>query len=78
MYMLTMAMSLKCFVCIYRSCVSVLSVPMACGVLTCVNVVCCVCGSVRAWGREGPAWVPPGWRRMEVCVMGTCGESRDA
>ena len=42
MYMLPMVMSLKCFVCIFsfRSCVSVLSVLMVCGVLMCVNVVC--------------------------------------
>ena len=33
MYMLAMVMSLKCFVCIFRSCSSVLSVLM------CVNVV---------------------------------------
>ena len=39
MYMLAMVMSLKCFVCIYRNCISVLSVLMACGVLMCVNVV---------------------------------------
>ena len=26
---------------------------------------CCVCGSVQAWGR------------VEVCVVGKCGESRD-
>ena len=39
MYMLAMVMSLKCFVCIFRSCVSVLSVLMVCGVLMCVNVV---------------------------------------
>ena len=31
-----MVMSLKCFVCIFRSCISVL---MVCGVLMCVNVV---------------------------------------
>ena len=36
MFMLAMGMSLKCFVCIFRSCVSVL---MVCGVLMCVNVV---------------------------------------
>ena len=36
MYMLAMVMSLKCFVCILRSCISVL---MTCGVLMCVNVV---------------------------------------
>ena len=36
MYMLAMVMSLKC---IFRSCVSVLSVLMVCGVLMCVNVV---------------------------------------
>ena len=36
MYMLAMVM---CFVCIFRSCVSVLSVLMVCGVLMCVNVV---------------------------------------
>ena len=36
MYML---MSLKCFVCIFRNCVSVLSVFMVCCVLMCVNVV---------------------------------------
>ena len=40
MYMLAMVMSLKCFVCIFRSCMSVLSVLMVCGVLMCVNVVC--------------------------------------
>ena len=39
MYMLAMVMSLKCFVCILRSCISVLYVLMACGVLMCVNVV---------------------------------------
>ena len=39
MYMLVMVMSLKCFVCILRSCISVLSVLIACGVLMCVNVV---------------------------------------
>ena len=39
MYMLAMVMSLKCFVCIFRSCVSVLSVLMVCGVLMCVSVV---------------------------------------
>ena len=39
MYMLAMVMSLKCFVCIFRSCISVLSVLMFCGVLVCVNVV---------------------------------------
>ena len=39
MYMLDMVMFLKCFVCILRSCISVLSVLMACGVLMCVNVV---------------------------------------
>ena len=39
MYMLAIVMSLKCFVCIFRSCISVLSVLMACGVLMCVNVV---------------------------------------
>ena len=42
MYMLAMVMALKCFVCIFisfRSCVSVLSVLMVCGVLMCVNVV---------------------------------------
>ena len=41
------------------------------------SFVCCVCGSVRVWGCEGLAWVLLGWRRMEVCVMGICGESRD-
>ena len=44
MYMLAMVMSLKCFVCIFISCVSVLSVLTG---------------------------------RMEVCVVGKCGESRD-
>ena len=39
MYLLAMVMSLKCFVCILRSCISVLSVLMTCGVLMCVNVV---------------------------------------
>ena len=38
-YMLSMVMSLKCFVCSLRSCISVLSVLMTCGVLMCVNVV---------------------------------------
>ena len=37
--MLAMVMSLKCFVCILRSCIYVLSVLMTCGVLMCVNVV---------------------------------------
>ena len=36
------------------------------------SFVCCGCGSVRVWGCEGL-----GWRRMEVCVMGICGKSRD-
>ena len=39
MYMLAMVMSLKCFVCIFSSCISVLSVLMVCGILRCVNVV---------------------------------------
>ena len=39
MYMLAMVMSLKYFVCIFRSCISVLSVLMACGILMCVNGV---------------------------------------
>ena len=39
MYTLAMVMSLKCFVCILRSYISVLSVLMASGVLMCVNVV---------------------------------------
>ena len=39
MYILAMVMSLKCVVWIFRSCISVLSVLMACGVLMCVNVV---------------------------------------
>ena len=39
MYMLAMVMALKCFVCIFRSCISVLSVLMVCGVLMCVKVV---------------------------------------
>ena len=34
--------------------------------------VCFVCGSVRVWGCE-----ELGWRHMEVCVMGICGEGRD-
>ena len=29
------------------------------------SFVCCVCGSVQVWGR------------MEVCVVGKCGESQD-
>ena len=37
--MLAMVMSLKCFVCILRSCICVLSVLMTCCVLMCVNVV---------------------------------------
>ena len=40
MYMLAMVMSLKCLVCILRSCISVLSVLMACGVLD--GCECCV------------------------------------
>ena len=39
MYRLAMVMSLKCFVCIVRSCITVLSVLMTFGVLMCVNVV---------------------------------------
>ena len=39
MYMLAVVMSLKCFGCIFRSCIYVVSVLMACGVLMCVNVV---------------------------------------
>ena len=39
MYMLAMVLSLKCCVCILRSCISVLSVLMTCGVSMCVNVV---------------------------------------
>ena len=39
MYMLAMVKSLNCFMCIFRSCISVLSVLMACGVLMCVNTV---------------------------------------
>ena len=39
MYMLAMVMSLKCCVCIFRSCVSVVSVLMVCGILMCVNAV---------------------------------------
>ena len=41
------------------------------------SFVCFVCGSVRVWGCEELRWVLLGWRRMEVCVMGICGESRD-
>ena len=37
--MLAMVMSLKWFVCIVRSCISVLSMLMVCGVLMCVNAV---------------------------------------
>ena len=29
------------------------------------------------WGCEQLGWVLLGWRRMEGCVMGICGESRD-
>ena len=43
MYMLAMVMSLKCFVCIFRSCISVLSVLIVCGVLMCVMLVCECC-----------------------------------
>ena len=35
--------------------------------VSCVGV--CGCGEL--------GWVLLGWRRMEVCVMGICGESRD-
>ena len=42
------------------------------GVLFWGYFVCFVCGSVRVWGCE-----ELGWRRIEVCVMGICGESRD-
>ena len=38
-YMLAMVMSPKCLVCIFRICISVLSVLMACGVPMCANVV---------------------------------------
>ena len=41
------------------------------------SFVCFVCGSVRVWECEELGWVLLGWRRMEVCVMGICGESRD-
>ena len=52
MYMLAMVMPLKCFVCIFRSCISVLSVLMTCGVLMCVNV-CADCGEVWCPGCGG-------------------------
>ena len=39
MHMLAMVMFLKCPVCVFRSCISVLYVLMVCGVLMCVNVV---------------------------------------
>ena len=32
---------------------------------------------VGVCGCEELGWVLFGWRRMEVCVMGICGESRD-
>ena len=32
---------------------------------------------VGVCGCEELGWVLLGWRRMEVCVMGICGESRD-
>ena len=35
--------------------------------VSCVGV--CGCGEL--------GWMLLGWRRMEVCVMGICGESRD-
>ena len=45
-----------------------------CFVLEVLFVSCvgeCGCGDVRSWGEC--CW----GRRMEVCVMGICGESRD-
>ena len=38
------------------------------------SFVCFVCGSVRMWGAGVGA---VGGRRLEVCVMGICGESWD-
>ena len=32
---------------------------------------------LHVWGCEGLVWVLLGWRRMEVCMMGICGECRD-
>ena len=32
---------------------------------------------VGVCGCEGLAWVLLVWRRMDVCVVGICGESRD-
>ena len=57
--MLAMVMSLKCFVCIFSSCISVLSVLIVCGVLRCVK--CCVRLDV---GDEV---------RLLVCVVCLCG-----
>ena len=41
------------------------------------SFVCFLCVSVRVWGCKELGWVLLGRRRMEVCVMGICGESRD-
>ena len=65
MYTSAMVMSLKGFVCILRSCISVLSVLsvlMTCGALTCVNVVADLMYVMR----------PPPWLCSCVTVCG-CG-----
>ena len=79
MYMLAMVMSLKCFVCILRSCISVLSV-LTCGVLICVNVVSdllyvmrppsCLCSlSVRMEVRCGICGVLDAEVSFDSCIV---------
>ena len=64
MYMLAMVISLKCFVCILRSCISVLYVLMTCGVLMCVNVVSDLMYVMRP---------PPCLCSMSVWMVEKCG-----
>ena len=84
MYMLAMAMSPKCFVCILSSCISVLSVPMVCGVLRCVNVasdltqamsppprLCCL--SVRMAVQPGILGVRDVLLSFDSCTATTSG-----
>ena len=63
MYMLAMVMSLKCFVCILRSCISVLSVLMTCCVLKCG-----ICGVLDAEVSFASCIVMmPGWVVCSLC-----------
>ena len=78
--MLAMVMSLTCFVCILRNCISVLSVLMTCGVLICVNVVSdlmyvmkpppCLCSlSVRMAVRCGMCGVLDAEVSFDFCIV---------